>query len=210
MNRKISLLSMAAVLTACMVFTGCKKDDDDKGAAISGNLDITLEGVTDQIDEVRMLAWTGDEKSEQIATAKVTNGNLSITLPDVAPAGTLGTLGNMTAGITVSDPALKSCNTEFIAYKNGNQVGYIYYGKTDGENETEVSIIYADRDCSISGTYTDTEDKYIDQYNNFNLKKGWNYIVYIEKGKDSSGNDVVESTTSLPSGLKWYFEGYGN
>lgn len=209
--RKITVTMMAAALTACMVFTGCKKDDDDKGTAtVSGNLDITIEGVTDQIDEVRMFMYNSSEdQSEQIATAKVTNGKFTITLPDPVPSGVLETF-NLLSGVTASDPAVKGGDAYFDAYKSGSLVGDIFYGtNTDGENDINVDLFYVDRDCTITGTHTDTEEKYIDQYN-LNLKKGWNYWADIEKGKDANGNDVYEYNTSIPAGVKWYFNSWSS
>jgi hypothetical protein len=60
----------------------------------------------------------------------------------------------------------------------------------------QASLVYADRNVTLTGTYTDHGRTYI--YNN-SMKKGWNFVV-----QSISGTTTTFTTpTTLPSGFTW-------
>jgi hypothetical protein len=81
----------------------------------------------------------------------------------------------------------------------------------NGVDDVEVGsfLIYVDRDVSINGTFTDTNEygtyKTVFQ---MNLKKGWNFgLEYYEY---SGNNQTVtwRASTVLPSGLCWVIDAH--
>lgn len=204
MYHKISLFLLMAAMAVSTVLTGCNKDDDDNGGgAIAGNkLTVTVSGVGDKVDEVRLYA-----DGATLATAEFKNNSFTLELPNPVAAQYLDLLSeDMPDGVTISAKDAKGCSiNEISAYKDDMFVGEFYYENYDGDNEIDVYFYYMDRDVTITGKYEDPD--YIQQFSNCNLKKGWNYVADIYKGEDSSGKSIYEMTTSIPSGVKWVFSG---
>jgi hypothetical protein len=204
-----SFVLFLAVLSAG--FTGCDKDDDDGGTAvISGNkITVTIDGAGNRVDMVKLYA-DGRKSSGTIAEAEVKDNRFTMELPETLPSQYLEPLKDeMPDGITLSDASAKGCfSLEFYAYKNNDFVGYLSYVNFSGKEEDYksgsafVDLVYVDKDLSITGSYTDED--YKETYN-CHLKKGWNYMAEIYRGK-SNDVEADEYTTSLPGGLKWILD----
>jgi len=135
-------------------------------------------------------------KYEVFASGSYANGGFTITLPATPNAKFLISLGEVPAGITISDKTAKAVSVnEFTPLDSkGYSVGDLYYAKDD--RYSGAVFMYADRDVTITGSYRNEIQV------NFSmlLKKGWN-IVYEE-----AYNSSYNLTTMPVSGLKWYFE----
>jgi hypothetical protein len=221
MNKSlISKFSFVLLAALAITFTGCNKDDDDNGGStvISGNkITVTVAGVGDKVDNVKAelyYEYTHPEYGyenydyELIAEVEFKNNSFTVELPATIDSKFLHSVVDEydDEGVNISNPDAKvSWDLDFRAYKGDDRVGYFYYENNEGDNESYVWIVYADRDVSITGTYKSEYSSYIQRYN-VNLKKGWNYVSDVYIGEDKDGNYIYEESSSIPAGVKWIFE----
>ena len=99
--------------------------------------------------------------------------------------------------------------------KEGNGVwAYSYqtfplvYIKRDDLSTTEGLFYYADKNCSITGTLTASDEHQTVTYSMY-LKRGWNIVYHTEKYIESPDKQVrmEEFSTNQVSGMKWYVSG---
>ena len=222
-------LFSAAVLCATLGFTSC---DPDKGKITDDfTINATVANGSDanQVDEVRAMSYiygedipvdydndgeidwyeNGEGEDIIIATAPFTNGGFKMTLPKTIDERLLSSMSDVPPGITVSNQNLKAASIEeFVAFKNDLRVGEFWcvgFG-FQGEVESRLNYTFADRDCKISGSSTETywEYTYIDNYD-IDLKKGWNIIYMTQIEEDNTY--TFNLTTQKPSfNYVWYFE----
>ncbi|GHV66642.1 hypothetical protein FACS1894199_10480 [Bacteroidia bacterium] len=163
-----------------------------------------------RIDSVALLVYNyyDDEGGFELVVAAGTyaNGGFTVNLPaTLSPSHLVEAVDGESEGVTVSDKKARIAFGEFeiYAYKNSNVVG-AFYCAIDGREDV-LELYYADRDVSITGTELEEYEgsTYIYNYNLY-LKKGWNIVYW---GWSASNNtETYEDTTTIPGGLKWYFE----
>jgi len=135
------------------------------------------------------------------SSIEVTNGKLTMTL-GVPKAEYLSAMTNsgVPTGITISPSGAKS----FLYYRGFCTFDVKQLLICMKIGNTEVSLLFVDRDVNINGTYTHTESgtTYTVHYK-CSYKKGWNYM--IGEGSGSGGSLEIKYTSSqtLPTGFNW-------
>ena len=244
------LLACVAILFSSVAVTSCSDDDDEGGTGntittsnsddgdsqqIKGKLRIVEENddyeytwgsyVSDEVDEIRVYAEIETEgyydSYDLLKSIPVSKGEFTYTLPTSLGSKYLWNVADYfeEEGFTVSNKDAKSASIWFEPFKNDLENGYISLVSSDFN--TEVELVYVDRDVKVSGTYKDEEtyDGYtyaeVLQYD-VNLKKGWNTLVVKSTGT-LKGNTYTETTkvtaNNEPSSVVWavefYNSGYG-
>jgi hypothetical protein len=106
------------------------------------------------------------------------------------------------SGITVSAPDAK-ISEYFDAGFFGSADDYNLFCEKDEEDSA--CLVYADKDVTIKGTYTDTYGgkTYTETYN-VSLKAGWNY--YLMQRNEATNTTTYTASTTLPAGFSWKVE----
>jgi hypothetical protein len=201
--KKTNLILMAFVsLFTVVALSSCSKDDDDNVAAASP-FDGHLSGTIIKANG-GALSGEVDMLKTSIFTAPVSaDGKFDFTLP-VPPNSELNVLfdEDVPSGVSITPSDAKGFSLyEIGAYKSGQNVGYVYYGKND--YSVEAYPYYVNKDVVIKGSFNESEDGYTySETYNMNLKAGWNYVIAREQ---TSGNSSTHSVTSgnVPSDLQW-------
>jgi hypothetical protein len=190
----------------------CSKDDDPTSSDILTSSDLTsISGTIPNynlgVDKVIRLTYWGNSSTEYPDFGSGTvdaNGNFNIPSLNTVPANYLEDISDIPSGVTASDPSLNArggCVLRVYTssatipthtvdrgiFHSSNQVGDYY-----------INIIYADRDCTVQGTQTESYKKCIW---NIKLKKGWNKFAEIVKQVDPL---IMEYTNEEPAGGYWY------
>jgi hypothetical protein len=130
------------------------------------------------------------------------DGTFQITLPDESKLTDMLKLfddGRCT-GLSITKGLQTTTGGSLSAYSSGpNSTGYLVQGTQTQSyignpppGTTYTYYIYADRDASVTGTcQTLTYD--------MTFKKGWNQIAAVY------GQNGARATSSVPTGLKWYY-----
>lgn len=163
----------------------------------------TLEGYTRGAHKLKFQVSSPTYTQTVITEGQLAaDGNFQITLPDESKLTGLLKLvdiGNCT-GSSVTKDLQTTSGGSLIAYSSGpNPTGFLIQGsqpQTFVGNPPPGTIytyyLYADRDGSVVGTCnTLTYD--------ITLKKGWNLVAGIY------GQNGTHATSSVPTGLKWYY-----
>ena len=131
------------------------------------------------------------------------DGNFQITLPDESKLSGLlqaFNIGSNCTGTKVTSGLQTTSGGSIYAYSSGpNFTGFLVNGTqaqtyvgNPPPGTTYTLYIYADRDASVTGTcQTAIYD--------MTLKKGWNLIAAVY------GQNNVRVTSSVPTGLKWFY-----
>lgn len=204
--KKYFFSAVCLCLCAGFAFMGCKKDDDGPGTNSVSNLTAKVESgstYNSKIDIVKALM----EDNYAAATGNYANGEFTLDLSGTVSSKYLDNIGeDLPKGVKVSDESVIGGFIDIIVgYKSGDRVGTFYYEKVSSNSETWAIFLYVDKDVTITGSGSDKDGDYTDNYTfNISLKKGWNmiYETYSENGKISTDT----YTTSDPGGLKWYFD----
>jgi hypothetical protein len=150
-------------------------------------------------DELKVVVHAEDSNEEiVVGSATLINGELTLPTEEVSSAY-LSEMGDeMPPGITVSNPDAKGTTGSVHAYKSGAKTGEFLHATADCMG----ILIYVDRDVSITGSYTETEDGVSATISfSLDLKKGWN-IAYAQYSEE-----VIAITTAAPPGAEWHFIG---
>lgn len=207
MKNFLSLIVCLSMLS--VVFTGCSDDDDDENriptAGVS-RVDATINGVGEQIDSVFLTLGVNAETV--LLRSEFKDNQFKFDLPEDVNSGNLFSLSDFEEfkGLSISNSSARVCYAEFNAYKGTERSGYIVY--SNGEttlSHVAVNFIYVDRDVTISGKQTSTNEGFeIHTVTNCSFVKGWNLIAFY-----SSETPAVEHTTNyttdIPSGIKWSY-----
>ncbi|MDR3187807.1 MAG: hypothetical protein LBT94_01290 [Prevotellaceae bacterium] len=197
----------SASLLAAATFCACDKDEKKDGnsgfsAIPAGDYTVKVENdsiYNNQVDTVRLII----NSNCYVSAAKYADGGFIIYLPKNVADSCLEAIGEMGAGVTVSDPKVKVRRAKLIAYKLGADGGDFYHGTGGGSDAEWVgSLIYASGDVTITGTFTDAGKSKVEKYS-VKLKKGWN-IQYKKETEDENSEEEVY-TTQAPADAKWYF-----
>ncbi|MDR1347065.1 MAG: hypothetical protein LBJ63_01350 [Prevotellaceae bacterium] len=223
------LLTIACIC-AGFALVGCSSDDDSTPTSQDFIIDArNVENGNDynsQIDSVKAVANYEEhsppgafyETYDVIATANYVNGGFMMTLPAkvddhlLTPITSAFRNETIPDGVTVTNPNAKILGINFLfAFKSGNQIGRFEYGyEIDDSHSTLVWYVYADRDVSITGSYSYIADdpsstKYSYSYN-FSLKKGWNEHCTIYGYSEEDKESTTSLSNTKPNGLKWSFQ----
>jgi len=210
---------------------GCDKGDDaPETSIVNNNISVTVPDVDPQVENVKLLVdctihldWVVDEQTgegkfttsvtgQEIANGSFSGGKLTMNLPATVNDEYLESMyenAEVPAGISVSNSGAKGTGGFLVGYdKDGNMLGWFFYGKFDEEKEEFLmaALTYVDSDVLITGK-TPIESEYIKATAIFdcNFKKGWNFMYVIFSG-DEEVDLVTKTTTSNPGGLVWIFE----
>ncbi len=221
--KKFKNVFLLAAMAVSAVFVGCDKGNDPSnddpsdpsggltGSSFDGVITATVSGLA--IDEVKAIEYIKGVVEFEMASGKYENGGFTLNLPSTIPAQYLVAFaGTVPTGIQISDANFKGfIGGNIYAYKNGERVGQFVYGaEIDDDTKISVSFIYADRNVTITGSYT-TENEWVTEivtYNNVTWKKGWNKVYFTSTQSQKNGKLTIKSdcTTIEPSGLYWWFE----
>jgi len=225
--KKLDLLSMQKmkrvfnVLLLAMIilpwgFISCDKEDKDPiEDSVVYTITAAVENGNDyKIDAVK--AFTGTDEiinfeTGEIASSDYKNGGFTLSLPKTIENQYLELLfeeDEIPDAIKISDVNTKFCYLLIVAYQSGTKAGEFEYKYLSADETVEIRAfyMYIDRDCSIKGSYTEIDEDETYRTYNVSLKKGWN-IMYVYSRWTESGLRS-EATSSVQSGLKWYFYEY--
>jgi hypothetical protein len=215
------MAAMFAILPAA-TFVACDKDDDTDSGAIANNTIVAAvnngSSYSGQIDAVKAIigtyekfdsetgtyVWTGDYET---GSGLYVNGGFTLKLQETVADKYLLSIFEDEAmpsgGITISNPNVKRRSVTICAYKADVETGGVFNYHTADETWYG-TLLYVNGDVSLTGSTTDDdgESTYIEKYN-VHLKKGWNMVYGKEVEKESSSE--FELTTTVPTGLQWYF-----
>jgi len=208
-NFRFKLKNVATIVacSAVMIFVsscGDDEDKDDKDGSFT-SIDVTLQGVSPDVKEVRLIVFSGN--TQVLKTAAFSNEKFRIDLPETVSDNYLYKFDSrFSPGVVVSNPdALMSSEIGLVCYdgsgENANRIGWFVFRN---EAETAVlSLTYAKSDFTIKGEHSEQDG---DRTNNFkfdlSLKKGWNKIYLVNTlSTRTESYSMVE-----PAGLSWYFD----
>ena len=206
-------------LSAYFIFTSCDKDDENQGGSSISKIEVSINNndLDDDITEVR--AVLDESNGYVIASCEYINGKFILDLPPTVeekylyPFSTEEMEEDFPVEIKISDPNAKTTSIMIMSYdESDNHLGYFHYEKyinnDDIYTETETEVVYADRNVSLTGSFSVTEEGVtVSCKVSAHLKKGWNYVymTFSETEKSLS----LEMTTTEPSGMKWeYYSKY--
>ena len=236
-----SLILMTAIFAE--LITSCDKDDTAVGMTVSGNLEFS-ERYKDKITKVEIII-PGDRfsgsQSVILARCAYSNGTFSLELPARVDDKYLGKylpINDLPSNYTVSDKMLKAgvfnfTATDFDETNNvqvdtGTGIGVnishlstvylLVFAKSDEQSITEAMFLYADRNCSIIGSMTvsdeessefGTETFMVEKTLSYfmHLKRGWNIVYHTETQYMETSDKQIridELSTEPVSGMKWY------
>jgi hypothetical protein len=197
---KKTFTMMASVSLLAAAFCACDKDEkkDDSSTLTQ----ITITNVTakegyplSSVDSVRLTIGYGEGseyKTVVLARAAFTDGKAVINLPASVDDKYLEAITGVSAGITVSNPSVKTVNahltTNFGSFNHGT-IEQEWYG----------GLMYMNGNVAITGTGTDKDGGGTPYTIKFSIdgKKGWNMVYW------SDDVDPVEYTTNPPAGAGW-------
>jgi outer membrane murein-binding lipoprotein Lpp len=204
------IMTMAAFICAVTVFTGCNKDDDDSGSSSITSISATVESgssYNSSIETVKAMVDVDDVYSA-IASGSYSNSGFSISLPQTVDDQYLVKMTtDMPDGITVSDPQAKGCGIELIGYKSTQKLGEFQYALTnDKEALNEGLYVYADKNITIKGSYSETSWGITAKLvYDLSLKKGWNLVYMQTTASEADLSATVKFSNEKITGLKWFF-----
>ena len=213
---KKTIFTLAALIFAATIFTGCNKDEDEGSTVIINATVDDGASYNSSIDEVKAVISHGDTVIFVVASGSYTNGGFSLTLPKSIDGKYLEPMDtDIPEGVTTSNPKVKGCGVNFYGYKSGEIVGMLQNGKNDDVTYAAAeSYIFVDNNTSINGSSTETSDLMgmpitIKTNYELTLKKGWN-LVYLNMTPTVTETEIsmtMDISNTQISGLKWYFTG---
>lgn len=226
MSRRHFLVAACFALLA-VFFVGCSKDDDggDDGGGtgnVGSNTQITgkIENASQfsDVKKVKLLADSDDENDVVVEADFKSDGAFTVNLPKPVAAKHLVRvgeyMGDMT-GVTVSNNNAKVLWIfEVWGFDASNErVAYFWFGKENSNTNTALCWFYTDSNVTISGTYTDIDEEYDEDYSAtfaLDLKTGWNVVYYTSTRTTQGGRHLIreEVNHKAVSGLKWIAESW--
>ena len=209
MSKRLFLMAFVSLLAAA-TFSSCDKDKKDESSAIgeftirvanAGSIDADTIKMTVSTDSGTFVAVSVPYTGGDIITLKLSDAvgeEFLFTILDEIPD---------TSTITVSRRGVKGTFGEVVAYKSGSSKGKFYCATAEESAEWDGSLLYANSDVSVTGTYTEhSENEETTETWSVSLKKGWN-IMY-SKDTEAAGKLTREITSTAPAGIKWYYSAY--
>ena len=221
-----SIFKLAGILlVACVLFTGCKKDEDDNDDNHAASTDKITAKINDaskfgDVKKVEIRGYyyeSGSYIHDPIAEGDFKDGGFTIILPETVNEKYLTTLENLSNKVNVSNNKVKRmANNQVPGVNSANEDIVIFtYKKEESNSEPYKYVLsqmvwyYVDGDLNVSGTTpsiyheginTEMSDTY-----SLKLKKGWNITYHIQT-TTKQGDKMIqknEYTNSAVSGLKW-------
>ena len=202
--KRFCIFCFVACVFACVVFTGCDKEDDDfvvKASVTNGS------AYNSKVDIVKAVVYPGENSLTESAYK---SGGFTIELPKTLADTYLGQFDEdylqelNEFGIEVSDATAKSAAVYFEGYKSGSYFGDFILAKYE-ENETETpntytmsymaadaSYIYVDKNLSMKGSFNEKlskedildlfDEEDIEMFDNFNFEIIVSHDNSLKKG----------------------------
>lgn len=217
MRRIIKMITAAALL---LTLTACEKKEDLNGfgyrkVGLTNEIRITdIAGDHPHISELALMARVhvpaealstipaaGD--SRIMLRAPFNKKETRLVLPVNPPQELLSSITNdIPKGFTISDTGANTIAFVEIACNldsDGNFIEFLYFNRSDGNTNHDLTYIYCDRPVTITGT---AEDWWTAQTTyDLSLKKGWNCVVEKETWNNDTRTKTV--TNLMPSGMQW-------
>ena len=233
MKRYYILIILVTAIFSVLI-TSCEKDETNVSMTVSGTLEFSElyndEITKVQVDFREPTYWGEVPVFTHVTLARVpySNGAFSLELPEKVDNKYLNqklSYEDLEPYIKVSNKNVKTGVFDFTATdfdediansieeknKEGNGVWtYSYktfplvYLKRDEISTTEGLFYYANENCSITGTLTESDGHQTITYS-MHLKRGWN-IVYHTQTQDKQMR-IEELSTKSVSDMKWYVRG---
>jgi hypothetical protein len=194
---------LTTTLFLTLALASCKEDGSNSdsnivgGGSISGGNTITAP-VTNTSGETDFnYCWDGTPISSYTPGTSVTisGGNVTIKL-GVCPSEYLIPLSELPSGLTANpgSAGILIDDGELRDFWTINDSHILVCVK---DKYNQASLVYADRNVTLTGTYTD-DHGYTYIYN-CSFKKGWNFVVVSTSGTTTT----YTTSTTLPSGFTW-------
>ena len=220
-SRLIFLMAMTVAIV------GCSKDDyTPETSIVNNNLSATIPNVPSEVVNVKLFIdctiegeWIWDKdtqtlrlkttfiEGEEIASGNYSGGKLTMNLPATIDNKYLEPMIDnieVPDGMSVSNRDCKGIGGCLVGYdKDGNALGWFFYGKFDEENEEVLAagICYVDSDAIITGKTTFGELIKGTATYDCNFKKGWNFMYIIISVDEKEECLLTKTTTSNPGGI---------
>ena len=199
---------MVTALFAAM-FISCDKDDDNNSSPtpLSGGISGTIEGDYASWDLVGISLG----ESDIVETTSIVDGKFSFSsLPTPKPEDfePLTESEDMPAGVQISNKDAKICTMSVLAIKGDIDASFegrdIMQVLVTPNSITMVMYCYVDRDVTIKGSVSDTEEgiKFTSEVD-LNLKQGWNTMLMTMTGTEKDGLITSLKNGVPPSGAVW-------
>ncbi|MDR1725416.1 MAG: hypothetical protein LBR28_03385 [Bacteroidales bacterium] len=199
------------VIAAAVNFAACGDDDDDNnsgGGSINPpinngttSLTVSVENGADLTNISTVIAAEEDVIFSD--TADFNGGNFTLHLK--TPTVFEPIMDEAVEGINISDMQTQIAVFYYLTCLNasGNITAILQYGLGD----TQVFFMYADRDCDMIGSFSESSEGVTYNFNSdISLKKGWNKIYTTSiLGTGMEVNTTI--TTTEVSGMKWIAAG---
>jgi hypothetical protein len=197
-NFIIVLISVAAFM-----FTSCDSGNKTSGGDTSG-FKVTISNVEDLPAEAAKIVAAVDAGEEfELASADIENGGATLELPAIESLYLSLFNDDAPAELVFTDPAVKCAGVYFKIYDSSNVViGNIWLVNDTTEAISNAQLMYADRPCTVSGTYTEEDEgDTITATIDLRLTKGYNWTnMAVTYGR-------MNWTSGIPSGAGWrYYE----
>jgi len=196
----VAIMMLGTEAASSTVFT---RDDGSTGGTegytVSGSLEYSEAATWSKVSAVF------DEDGNDAVTTSIVNGAFSLVMP-VPKASSLSLVSEEFAGqgITISPLDAKAAIATFFASKGTQSAEIAHIGlSSDGSIVSIIMYIYADRNVSVSGTFTYPNNGGKDVYN-LQLKSGWNTV--INTWDYSTTYDDFYTTGAVPSNSTWITE----
>ena len=205
-NKFLKLFFLSALIA--VMFTTCKKDDNNKGEFIVSG---TISGEHANWTEVSVSVDFGETWAE---TAPILNGKFSIKLPIPSTQYLIPLeIEEYPDKIEISDKNVKVGTAAFFVSK-GDQTEILTLKDASilplfGAGVV-ATYVYADKNVNISGTIDEKNEllgisikTVVDQ----KYKKGWNTLVVTSSGFLTGNWTITSKTDNVPSGVVWVVDG---
>ena len=198
---RTAVISLSCEGTEIAITVTQKKDKED--GTVPEQISRVVTGQIVELDTVNITAvkleFNDDELSETLVSAPCANGAFTITLPETIDNRFLVRFGDvMPNTMNLSDNELRVDGVGLYAYSN--DVPFLLSLRS-ADGKVQAELLYADRDCVMSGSTVETEgfDEPKTIIYNLILKAGWNWAYLIE----TDSNITVVSTKPNVE-LQWY------
>jgi hypothetical protein len=224
MKRRSMFLYTVGLICAALCLAGCGPSSTPSGDGLgegSPTLDLASSEQVLDYNNGAPQDLTGNYdvkisvKSGYLKVGTITSGKLTLNLPAMEAADLLPVVPD--TGMVVSDESANGCLIEnlsntFELYQGDDPKGYLWYMSETSTvtNFKTIGYFYLDKDCSITGSYTDTSPNDAGNYFNYtyqvNGKTGWNKM-YVPITITTGGTvwNITWNTdmSAAPTDLKW-------
>ncbi|MBP1676571.1 MAG: hypothetical protein H6Q20_1130 [Bacteroidetes bacterium] len=204
-----SKLFFISLLFCGVLFVSCGEDEVSANSSINsdGELSGTIANTTLLPNDSVYFYGPSDVLYGKAPVDSKGAFKVKLSTPESTNLSTLKTSSDY--DLKISDEKLKITVISFSYYVSEDQiltranVNPTLEAESISATLVETAFYYADRDATVTFTGKDDED---DVKIDMKLKKGWNEVANIAKITTSSYSEEI--TTTIPSGLKWWYAEY--